>query len=133
MSRVMALIVDRHHRKDNMKTIIKYHVEILKNSDKREFEVETFHIGLENKRYVVLTDIHFTKLNKQKRDRNELEPTIDDPMVYAREWGISSLDGIVYTLYTYKKVRPETIRRQISAYINKKYGYLFNVSLDFIK
>lgn len=108
-----------------------YYVEIFKSrTEKNTYKIEKIEIGLENDKYIVLKDISFTKLAKEK---NLTYNEIGKPSIYIRDWKIESVDGIVYSLYTYKRTRPDTIKNAIHKFIKDKYGYLFNVNLEFIK
>lgn len=110
-----------------------YRVDIYKNDIRRNsFDVTVEHIACENDTYIVLGDHNFTKLRK-KSDRSDHDTTLEKPIIYERNWGITSLDGLSYVLYTEKTKRPETIKSEINAFLDKKYGWLFRVNLDFIK
>ena len=114
--------------------IYKYSVEIFRTKVKENvFKTEQFEVGLENDNLIVLKDESFTKLNK-KKSKYSTDISVDDEHIYERKWGgsLADYDGIQYILYTYKVKKPETIRKQIENWISDKYGYLFNINLDFI-
>lgn len=116
-----------------MKKINLYSVEIIKDPRwGNKFVKQEYEVGLENEKYVVIKDLHFTILDK-KGDRSSSHHIIGNPSVSEWKTGLDSLDGIHYTLWTYKTKRPETIKREIQAFVEERFGYISNINLDFIK
>lgn len=111
-----------------MKKITKYHVKVLKNSQKNEFKIEFFNVLLENDDYVVIDNFNFQSLRKSGRDTE-----IDTPIIYTANLGIRDYDGIYYSYYTFGTHKAVTIQKEIAEYIKKKYGYLTDINLDFIQ
>ena len=113
-----------------MKKINHYDVRILKDGTKK-FEVENIEILASNNEYTVLNDHYYTKLNNTSNRYCEHKIGVS----HVSEWktGYPSLDGIRYTLYTYKTRKSATIRNEIQKYINEHYSFLFEVDLSFIK
>lgn len=118
-----------------MRIINEYEVEIFKDASKENtFVIKNHEVGLENDRFIVLKNEHFTTLNKNKRGGHSLNMTLDDTSIHTRKWKyLPDYDGIVYHLFTEKTKKPEQIRKEIAAFIEKEYGYLTAVNLDFIK
>ena len=109
-----------------MKTIKLYKVEIRKDGTK-EYEIKEHKVLLENEDYLVIDTFNFQSLRKTGRDKE-----IDTPIIFEMNFGFGS-DGLFYRYHTSKVLKPERIRIQIEAYIIKKYGYLLNMDLNFIK
>lgn len=115
-----------------MKRINEYQVEIHKYGGNNTFEQKWFNVLLENNDYIIIDEVNFTRIRKHARGTSELDPVIGRSSVYERNWGITSLDGIVFHLYSEAKVKNETIKRQIAEFIDKKYGWLHGIDLSFI-
>lgn len=109
-----------------MKQIKHYRVEVtdpanhgLIGGDKK-FEVTTFNVIGENDKYVAIDDYRFTSIKKEKSD---WDAALDKPSIslYANDrcWGTR----VSYSLYTEKNKRASTIKKEIEAAIEKKYGF----------
>lgn len=117
-----------------MKKINKYCVKIQGDKpvcryvgNENEFKKEVYKVLLENKDYIVIDDFRFTSLRKNGRDKE-----IDTPIIFEMKFGTYN-DGIHYYYYCYGTRKPESIRKDIEKWIQKKYGYLFDINLNFIK
>lgn len=86
----------------------------------KKFEAEQFNVIGENEKYIAIDDFRFSSIRKQKAD---WDTCIDQPSIslYANDnvWGTR----ITYTLYTQKTKRAATIKKEIEAAIEKKYGF----------
>lgn len=108
-----------------------YDIRILKTGE-RSFKTTQYKTVAENEKYIILNDTEFTKLNKKDRGFSRLNNVINKSSI--SEWKLGfSLDGLHYTLYTNKSKRLETIKKEITEWINENYAYLYQVNLDFIK
>jgi ferredoxin-fold anticodon binding domain-containing protein len=89
-------------------------------SGKNGFTISEVEVIAENDIRMVLRDQMFTRLEKKKSYCFE---SIDAPSigVYTGDncWG----SGVRYTLYTFKKKKADTIKKEIVAVIQKKCGY----------
>lgn len=89
-------------------------------SEKNGFTISEVEVITENENRMVLRDQMFTRLEKKKSSFFE---SIDAPSigVYTGDncWG----SGVKYCLYTFKNKKAATIKKEIEAVIQKKYGY----------
>lgn len=117
-----------------MKKVYKYQVKLYKGPSEGEFTNEAFEVALENDNLVVLKDDGFTKLGKTKRYEYTANGEFDKPHIFEMNWKSDYFeDYIIYSEYTYKKVRPETIKNRIIKWIEEKYGWVSHMNLEFIK
>jgi len=103
-----------------------YHVEVTDPSNpgiigaKKEFERQEFNVIGENAKYIVVDNYAFTSLRKEKSD---WDACLDKPSIslHANDscWGTR----VSYTLFTQKTKRASTIKKEIEAAIEKKYGF----------
>lgn len=113
------------------KTIYKYDLDIYKrptkwSHNKDKFTIEKVDIIAENKLYIVLDDLVFSKLSKE-RD-SICYPKPEKPLIRFKD--VLNEQGIFYLLYSYKKKRVETIEKEIRAEAEKKFGWLSGDNLD---
>lgn len=112
------------------KTIKHYYVHIsdkagiIKNADK--FEVSELNVIAENNINIVVDDLHFTTIKKEKSDYSIC---LGKPRI-----GLSHGDSvwgsrITYSLYTEKTKRTATIKAEIEKAVMSKFGFFIN-SLD---
>ena len=94
----------------------------------RSFKAEMLSVVAENAKYLVLDNDHFTRVRKEKYD---YDTCLNKPEIslHANDsvWG----NRVTYTLYATKDKRRSTIRREIEAAIERKYGFFvrgFNLS-----
>lgn len=96
------------------------------------FKTRDLDIIKERNGIAVLDDDYFPTVQIDGRDTvaraNLNKPSISFS-VDCRVWGTS----VTYRLYTDKKKKPETIRREIDKERDRKYGALFAVDLSFIR
>jgi hypothetical protein len=98
---------------------------------KNEHNEEIFEIIGENEHLICVDDGFFSAIAKDKTyevTRGRIEKPSISVSIGDSYWGSS----VRYTLWTFKNKRPETIRAEIKAFINQKYGSLFEINLDFI-
>lgn len=121
-----------------MRTINYYKVGILKNGESY-FEQTEVGVALENDQWIVLDFRNFDKVTKDKNYEHSY-PRIGVHRIWKRdnetgyfsnhrEWG----NGVFYKLYSETKKRPSTIRKEIEAFLEEKFGYLASIDLSFIK
>jgi hypothetical protein len=117
-----------------MKTISCYEVKILKDTSyENSFEVKSFDVIAENEREAVVEKAgRFTILDKKETSYG-MNPVIGVKSISEWKLGLSSTDGIHYTLYSYRFKPASKVRAEIETFIKEKYSYLFSVNLDFIK
>lgn len=105
-------------------TINLYHVAIGDNTGiicaKKAYEVRKRKVLAKNDYYICLEDHSFTSLEIKNIGKPSIHSYANDNV-----WG----NRITYRLYSYKNVRPSTIKRQIEKYIKDKYGF-FSKDLD---
>jgi len=78
-----------------------------------------------NDNYICLEDFRFTSLEIKEIGKPSIFSYAND-----RVWG----NRVTYTLYSYKNVRPSTIKRQIKSHIKEKYGFFTkDIDLSFIE
>jgi hypothetical protein len=109
-----------------MKKINHYQVEVTDPADTgiigsaKKFEVKAFNVIAENDSYIAIDDPYFTSISK---DKSFWDSHIDKPSIslYAKDtcWGTR----VRYSLYTAKTKRADTIKKEIEAAINQKYGF----------
>ena len=112
-----------------MKSINYYEVQILKDGTKK-FKVELLKVCAENENELVVERYNRFYILNKKSDRYSTSPDLNKPSI--SEWKVC-LEGIHYYLYSTRKVRPDTIKREIAEFVSKEYGYLNEINLDFIK
>ncbi len=88
-------------------------------SDKK-FEVQEFNVIGENDKYIAIDDFRFKSIRKAKYD---WDTCLDKPSIclYANDSVYGTRAS--YTLYTTKTKRAATIKKEIEAAIEKKYGF----------
>lgn len=111
--------------------VIYYHrLEIYKQPTKfynhDSYKVEELHLLAENDRYMVFNDMHFTKIEKLGDGR--VYSCLNKPSIYFKD--VLGSQGIFYSVYTEKRMRPSTIKAQIKRKAEKEYGWLLAESLD---
>jgi hypothetical protein len=120
-----------------MKKINYYHVEVTDPSNsgiigaKKSFEAMKLNVIGENERCLVVDNAWFTTIKKKKCD---WDICLDKPGIglHANDtvWGTR----VTYSLYTKKTKRASTIKKEIEAAIEKKYGFFARgFDLSFIK
>jgi hypothetical protein len=86
----------------------------------KKFEVKAFDVIGENDKYIAINDYGFTSIRKEKCDWGVY---LDKPSIslHANDnvWGTR----VTYSLYTEKTKRASTIKKEIEAAIEKKYGF----------
>lgn len=86
----------------------------------KKFEKQKFDVIGENDKYIAINDHRFTSLRKEN---SEWDTCLDKPSIslYANDkcWGTR----VSYSLYTEKSKRASTIKKEIEAAIEKKYGF----------
>jgi hypothetical protein len=86
----------------------------------QRFEVAAFDVIGENDKYIAINDYRFTSLRKAKSD---WDACLDKPSISLHAnntvWGTR----VTYSLYTEKTKRASTIKKEIEAAIQKKYGF----------
>jgi hypothetical protein len=109
-----------------MKTINRYRVEVTDPVNggiigaEKKFERVEFKVIGENGQRLVIDDPHFTSISKTKSDWDTcLEKPAISLHANDRSWGTR----VSYLLYTEKTKRASTIRKEIEAAIEKKYGF----------
>ena len=117
-----------------MKVLNHYEVKILKDrSYPDKFTTEYYSVKLENEKEVVIERYgKFWILDKEEKASGSND-VIGVKSISEWRLGLSSLDGIHYSCYTYEIKNPVKIKAEIESFIKEKYGYLFSVNLDFIK
>ena len=109
-----------------MKTINHYRVEVvdpdyagLMGRD-NTFKCSTHNVLGENDRRLVIDNFYFTSISKEK---NGWDTCLDKPAIslYANDTCYGT--RVTYSLYTEKAKRASTIRKEIEAAIEKKYGF----------
>ena len=109
-----------------MKKINHYKVEVTDPANPgiiwrdKKIEVTAYDVIGENDKYIAINDYRFTSLRKEKSD---WDACLDKPSIslHANEtvWGTR----VMYSLYTEKTKRASTIKKEIEAAIEKKYGF----------
>lgn len=98
-----------------------------------KFEIVEVEVLAENETKIVLNDDQFTVLDKKKGNCS-FRHCVGNTLINIRTNNSICGDGIFYTLYSYGKKRPETIRREIEAKIKAEYSWLMNeADLSIIK
>lgn len=88
-------------------------------SDKK-FEVQEFNVIGENDKYIAIDDYRFTSIRKEKCD---WDTCLDKPSISLHANDSVYGTRVSYTLYTMKTKRAATIKKEIEAAIEKKYGF----------
>jgi hypothetical protein len=121
-----------------MKYLNEYTVRIMKSGD-THFEVKKVPILAENETWIVLDTEHYEKVTKSKTF-DFIHSRVEHHKIYKKdnETGHFENDplfgnGVFYKLHTRKTKRPATIRKEIKAFLDEKFGYLTNIDLSFIK
>ena len=100
-------------------------------SEKNGFNISEVEVIAENESRMVLRDQMFTRLEKKKCSWTE---SIDTPSINITTGDNCYGSGVRYSLYTFKNKRADTIKKEIEAVIQKKYGYFMRgVDLSMIK
>lgn len=107
-------------------------------SGNKEFLHDKVEYIAENDLWIVLNNDHFDKITKS--DIFEFaHKMIEKPKISIKDGtGFFENDpaignGIYYDLYTRKTKRASAIRNEIVDFIKKRYGYLRDIDLSFIK
>jgi hypothetical protein len=119
-----------------MKKINHYQVEVADPANPgiigraKKFEVKAFDVIGENDKYIAINDYGFTSIRKEKCD---WDACLDKPSISLHAnntvWGTR----VAYSLYTEKTKRASTIKKEIEAAIEKKYGFFARgLDLSFI-
>lgn len=113
-------------RGEAMKTINYYRVEVTDPMNpgilggERKFQTTSFNVIGENESRLVIDNEFFTTIRKEKAD---YDTCLDKPSIslHANDscWGTR----VSYTLFTEKTKRASTIKKEIEAAIEKKYGF----------
>ena len=101
-------------------------------TEKSEYKTERYPVLAENEHLYCIDDEFYSTVAKSKT--YELSRgRVEKPSIHFSTndscWGTS----FRYYLWTFKKKKAETIRKEIKEEIEKRYGNLFNINLDFIK
>jgi hypothetical protein len=117
------------------KTINHYYVEITDGTGlirgENKFGMKPLTVIGENNLYMVVDDYTFTTICKEKQSYRE---SLDVPNISACAkdtcWG----SRITYSLYTTKRKRAATIRKEIDEVVRDKFGFYLNgLDLSIIK
>lgn len=91
-----------------------------KGHPESKFEVNEFNVIGENRENIVIDDRDFTTIRKQK---SKYLTCLDDHSIGLNNndtcWG----SRITYSMYTYKTKRASTIKAEIEAKVQEKYGF----------
>lgn len=117
------------------KTTVNIYKEKKFSFEEDKFEQKQVEVLAENDEYVCLNDRHFTTLRKAGDTVaysvvGKESIRIEDGSGY---FGRAMTKGIFYTLYSYSKKRPSTIRKEIEEALEKKYGWMVDADLSIIK
>jgi hypothetical protein len=115
----------------NLTTLYEHRIRIYRKPVKWSFNrdevtIQQKPILAHNDKYLVLNDIHFTKLEWQ--GDGVLYSAIDKPSIHFKD--VLNEQGIFYSLYSPSKRRISTIEREIRARAEAQYGWLFSSELD---
>lgn len=118
-------------------TIIHYKVEIADSTgfigSENKFETKELEIIGENERYMVVKDLFFTTIDKRAGKYSIGSPLGKESIgITAGDsvWG----NRVTYSLYTFKRKKAESIRKEIEAAIIKKFGFFMSgIDLSVIK
>jgi len=117
------------------KTEAKIYKEKKFSFEKDSFEQTQVDVIAENDNYVCLDDFRFTTI--QKSGKGTAYDVIGTKRIRIEDgsglFGSAFTKGIFYTLYSFEKKRPSTVRKEIEEAIKKKYGWIADVNLDIIK
>lgn len=88
--------------------------------NEKKFEAVQFNVIGENERYIAIDNYNFTAIRKEKCD---WDTCLDKPSIclYANDNVYGT--RVSYTLFTEKVKRAATIKKEIEAAIQKKYGF----------
>lgn len=93
------------------------------------FEQTVVDVALQNEKYMIIDDDYFTKISFA----NEYVClSLNKPSIFLSP-NEDLLANISYTLYSDRKRRASTIRKEIDSEIKKKYGNFFKADLSIIK
>ena len=98
---------------------------------KTEARRDSIKIIGENENFICLDDDFFTAVAKGKA-YSVTHSRIEKPSIHFYVNDSCFGTRIRYTLYTEKKTRKQTIKNQIKAAIDEKFGCLFNADLSII-
>ena len=87
------------------------------------FEIKKVVIIAENDNYIVIDDAYFTRISKKK---SYCDTCLNVEKINIRTENHILGDGVFFTLYSEKKLRPSTIKRHIEKKIIAQYGWLNN-------
>lgn len=89
-------------------------------NEKNGFTISEVEVIAENESRMVIRDQMFTRLEKSK---SSCFDSVDAPSIRIFTgdncWG----SGVMYCVYTFKNKKAATIKKEIEAVIQKKYGY----------
>jgi hypothetical protein len=88
-------------------------------SDKK-FEAREFNVIGENERYIAIDDYAFTSIRKEKCD---WDVCLEKPSIRLNANDSVYGTRVTYRLYTERTKRAATIKKEIEAAIEKKYGF----------
>ena len=109
-----------------MKTINRYRVEVNDPVNggiigaEKKFERVEFKVIGENERRLVIDDPFFTSISKVK---SGWDTCLEKPAISLHANDTYGGTRVTYSLYTEKTKRASTIRKEIEAAIEKKYGF----------
>jgi hypothetical protein len=86
----------------------------------KKFEMQGFNVIGENDKYIAIDNHAFTSIRKEKCD---WDACLDKPSICLHANDSVYGTRVTYTLYTEKTKRAATIKREIEAAIEKKYGF----------
>lgn len=121
-----------------MKTLNLYEVKIYFNprysfeKEEEKFKVSEVKVLAENEKFLCLEDDYFTKITKNK-NWDKIYDTLNKPSISIRTKDSILGEGIFYTLYTTKKKRISTIRKEIEKKIEDDLGSFFKIDLSFLE
>jgi len=116
--------------------IYHYEVRILRTPgvyewNKNRFTNEEVEIAAQNDTFIIVNDWYFTKIRKEKSD---YDTYLNKASIRIRTNDAHLDNGIFYTLYSTKLVKPSKIKSEIQARITKDYSWLLGgVDLSIIK
>jgi hypothetical protein len=97
----------------------------------KKFEMQEFKVIGENDKYIAIDNYAFTSIRKEKCD---WDTCLDKPSIHLSANDSVYGTRVAYTLYTQKTKRASTIKKEIEAAIEKKYGFFARgFDLSFIK
>ena len=112
-----------------------YNVKIYKNPSRlwqNEFKTSEFTPLAENEDFIVFNDRYYTKIAKTETwGRSYHQINKSSVAIHHADSVLKS--GVFYTLYSEKPKRPATIKKEITAKLNKEMGFLTSIDLSIIK